>query len=113
MKAYTAKKVRMSKLTAADRKYLRQRAHPLKAIVQVGNAGVTDGLIQAVDHALEEHELIKVRFVEHKASKKALSEQIAERTSSEIAGMVGHVSILYRQAEVEERRRISLPSQNS
>jgi len=103
----------MSKLTATDRKYLRQRAHPLKAIVQVGGAGVTNGLICAVDHALEEHELIKLRFVEHKASKKAMSEEIAERTNSEIAGMVGHVVILYRQAQEEERRRISLPSQNA
>jgi len=101
----------MSKLTAADRKYLRQKAHPLKAIVQVGNAGITDGLIHAVDQALEEHELIKLRFVEHKSSKKDLSDQIADRTKSEIAGMVGHVVILYRQAQAQERRRISLPSQ--
>ncbi len=100
----------MSKITGADRKFLRKEAHPLKVLVQVGGAGLSEGLIQAVDSALTDHELIKVRFQEHKEQKKELAPQIAERTRSEIAGLIGHVLILYREAAEEEDRRFVLPS---
>ncbi len=100
----------MSKTTGADRKYLRREAHPLKVLVQVGGAGLSDGLIQAVDDALADHELIKVRFQEHKDMKKELAPQIAERTGSEVAGLIGHVLILYREAAEKEDRKYVLPS---
>ncbi len=100
----------MSKTTGTDRKYLRKEAHPLKVLVQVGGAGLSEGLIQAVDSALADHELIKVRFLEYKDQKKELAPQIAERTGSEVAGLIGHVLILYREAAEEENRRFVLPS---
>ena len=55
----------MGKTTGSDRKYLRQLAHPLKPLVQIGSSGVTDALIAAVDTALRDHELIKIRFLEY------------------------------------------------
>ena len=99
----------MVKLTGADRKYLRGLAQPLKSVVQVGKAGVTQGLIGTVTRALDTHELIKVRFVEFKKEKRELSKEIAQRTRCEIAGMIGHIVILYREQPDEEKRRIRLP----
>jgi RNA-binding protein len=100
----------MGEITSADRKFLRQLAHPLKPVVQVGAAGASDGLIAAVEEALQDHELIKVRFVEHKGARKELTREIAERSGSAIAGIIGHVAILYREAREEENRDIVLPS---
>ncbi len=100
----------MSTLTAAQRKHLRSLAHHLQPIVLIGKQGVTDNVIDSVDTALEAHELIKIRFIDHKDAKKLLTAEIAERTSSQIAGTIGHVAILYRQQEDPEKRHVALDS---
>ena len=98
----------MSTLSAAQRKQLRSLAHHLQPIVLVGKHGVTDTLVDAVDEALKVYELIKIRFHEHKDAKKNLTAEIAQHTGSEIAGIIGHVAILYREQEDPEKRSIKL-----
>ncbi|HPW69088.1 MAG: ribosome assembly RNA-binding protein YhbY [Desulfomonilia bacterium] len=99
----------MKTLTGAQRKYLRGRAHGLNPVVQVGKQGITPDLIRAVNEALDSHELIKVKFVDFKEERKELAREIAERTSSEAAGLIGNVAILYRQQPDEQKRKILLP----
>ena len=96
-------------LTSIQRKYLRSLAHHLDPLVLVGKQGVTDTLIAAADDALLAHELIKVRFNDHKDEKKALVQKIAEGTGAQVAGIVGHVATLYRPHPEEDKRRIVLP----
>ena len=100
----------MGKTTGSDRKYLRQLAHPLKPLVQIGAAGVSDAVMAAIDTALSDHELIKIRYLDYKGEKKELTGDIAEKTGADIAGVIGHVAILYREAPDEEKRKIKLPS---
>lgn len=78
-----------------QRKYLRGLAHRLEPVVLVGNSGVTEGVLEAVDRALLDHELIKVRLREPK-DKKAMSSALAQGTESDLCGLVGHTVILYR-----------------
>ncbi|MDP6775951.1 MAG: ribosome assembly RNA-binding protein YhbY [Candidatus Latescibacteria bacterium] len=99
----------MATLKGSQRTYLRSLAHHLQPVVHVGRDGVTEGLVEAVDQALGAHELIKVRFLEHKTEKKALHQEIAQKTRSHPVGMVGHVAILYRQHPDEEKRKIEIP----
>lgn len=101
----------MSDLSSSQRKYLRSLAHGLKPQVFVGKQGVTDTLIQSVEDSLRAHELIKIKFIDHKekADKQSISDEIATRTTSHIAGMVGHVLMLYREHSEPEKRRITLP----
>ncbi len=100
----------LSTLNAAQRKQLRSLAHHLEPIVLIGKQGVTETVVGAVDDALEAHELVKIRFHEHKDAKKLLTAEIAQRTGCEVAGIIGHVAILYRQQEDPEQRSISLQS---
>ncbi|MFT5368224.1 MAG: RNA-binding protein [Candidatus Latescibacterota bacterium] len=99
----------MKKLKGADRKYLRSVAHELKPLVQVGKSGVTEGLLASLNEALDQHELVKVRFLEFKDEKKALAVEIAERSASEQVGMIGHIAMFYREQEDPEKRKIKLP----
>ena len=92
-------------LTGRQRKYLRGLAHSLDARVQVGQSGVTDGVIGAVDNALASQELIKVRLHEP-ADKKADANTLAERTGSALCGLVGHTVVLYRPDLEEPRIKI-------
>lgn len=99
----------MKTLKGSQRKYLRGLAHKLKPVVQIGKNGITDELITAVNEALDSHELIKVKFMDFKEEKMALSHDINERTGSETVGMIGNIAIIYRQQSDEEKRKIIMP----
>lgn len=96
-------------LKGAQRKMLRSLAHPLKPVVLVGAKGLTEQLISAVDAALNDHELIKVKFGEFKEEKKQLAERIATATHGEMVGIIGHIAIFYRSHPDPEKRKIHLP----
>ena len=51
-------------LNGKQRRYLRGLAHSLEPIVQLGKGGLTDGVVGAVDAALADHELIKVKLAQ-------------------------------------------------
>jgi len=101
----------MPTLTGAQRRYLRGRANTLKPCILIGKNGLSDEVTAAIDAALTDHELIKVRFLELKEGKKALAAEIAQRTRSELAGMIGHVAIFFRQNTDPEHRKVELPVQ--
>ena len=97
-------------LAGRDRRHLRRLAHALDPVVQIGAAGVTAGVIAALDRALGDHELVKVRIARERDERGEIAEALAHETRSAVAGLVGHVAVLYRPAREPERRRIALPS---
>ena len=95
-------------LNSRQKKILRAKAHNLKPIVLVGKSGVTDGCIQSINEAIESHELIKIKFIEHKDDKKTLSETIRIKTDSEIIGSIGHTIMLFRQNPDKEKQKYKI-----
>jgi len=93
-------------LTGAERRNLRRLAHGLRPVVQLGGAGLTPALLDAVDHALEDHELIKLQLAGERDERRELAEETAARTDATLAGLVGRMAILYRPARDPERRRV-------
>jgi RNA-binding protein len=100
----------MSEISSAQRKELRSLAHHLDPLVLIGNRGIIESVIESIDTALTAHELIKIRFNERKNEKKELTAEIAEATNAHIAGIIGHVAILYREHPKADKRRIKLKS---
>ncbi len=98
-------------LTSFQKKYLRALAHGLKPVVLIGQKGVSDTLIQAVDSALADHELIKVRFNEfkEKSQKMVIIAEVEQNCHCRLAGLIGHTAIFYRQNSDPEQRKIMLP----
>jgi len=96
-------------LKGSQRTYLRGLAHSLRPVVQVGKNGITPEVIRAVDEALEKHELIKVKFVDFKEARRALTQELGERTTCESVGLIGNIAILYREQPDPDKRRITLP----
>ena len=101
----------MVELKGSQRKYLRGVAHDLNPSAFVGQKGVTLSLIKEINDGLDASELIKVKFVDFKEKKvkTALAVEIAEKTKSHLAGLIGHVAIYYRQQVDVDKRRIILP----
>ena len=97
-------------LSGSDRRHLRRLAHHLDPVVQVGAAGVTDAVVAALDRALGDHELVKLRIAHERDERREIADRLAAATRSAVAGLVGHTAVLYRPAPDPERRRIALPS---
>ena len=89
------KRPKTPKLAGYQRKALRALANPLKAVIHVGESGLSQGLLRALDAALLQHELVKVRMHEPD-DKKAAAAALAQRSGAELCGLVGHTVILYR-----------------
>lgn len=98
-------------LKGSEKKYLRGLAHGLMPLVLVGRKGVTGELVQSVDSALDDHELIKVRFLEFKDEKKDLAQEIAGKTGSELVGLIGHTAVFFRRHPNPAKRKIERPSE--
>lgn len=84
-------------LNGKRRRQLRALGHHLHAIVQVGDDGVTDGVIAATAQALEDHELIKVRIADERDGREAAIEQLAEGTGSAVAQVLGRTVLLFKR----------------
>ena len=84
-------------LNGKQRHHLRGLGHELKPIVQVGKAGVDEGVIAAVNQALTDHELVKIKVGEAPdLDRNDVAEEIAKRTGSEVAQVLGNTMLLYR-----------------
>ena len=95
-------------LTGKQRRHLRGLAHALRPVVQVGKGGLDDGLIAAVDRALGDHELVKVKIGDGaELDRHTAASELASRTRSEVAQVLGNTVVLYRQDPDDPR--IELP----
>ncbi|MDQ5986879.1 MAG: RNA-binding protein YhbY [Syntrophus sp. SKADARSKE-3] len=100
------------KLTGTQKKYLRGLAHDLKPLIQIGKGGLTDKVIAHIDQIFHDHELIKIKFNEFREEKKEVASEIATRTHCETVGIIGNISIFYREHPDTEKRRVILPTKN-
>jgi RNA-binding protein len=97
-------------LTGAQRTYLRGLGQTLDPIVKVGKAGLTPEFFQELQKQLNNHELIKLRFVGIERDDRAtLIEQIADEGRCVCVGSVGHTALFYRHQSDPARRQITLP----
>lgn len=84
-------------LSGKQRRYLRSLGHPLAVTVQLGRGGLSEGVIAAVEQALLDHELIKVKVGEGAGlARHEAAEQLAAQTKSEVAQVLGNTVLLYR-----------------
>jgi len=97
-------------LAGFQRRHLRKLAHNLKPVVHVGEAGISPPVLAALDVALTDHELVKVRLRETEDRKQAAA-HLARETGAELCGLVGRMVILYRPHP--EEPRIELPARPS
>ena len=85
-----------SPLGARQRRHLKGLAQRLEPAVRVGDAGITDAVLRALDEALRHHELVKVRMRQPE-DKKAMARQLADASGAVLLALVGHTVVLYRR----------------
>lgn len=87
-------------LSAAQRREYRSIAHNLKPIIIIGDKGLSDGLMQELERALDDHELIKVKVASN--DRDARSEVISElcsQSGAELVQTIGKIAVVLRRAK--------------
>jgi RNA-binding protein len=95
-------------LSDKQRRFLRGRGHGLKAVIHIGQKGLSAGLLDETRRALADHELIKLRIqAADRAARDALLAELVRQTGSALVTRIGHVAVLFRQNA--KLARIPLP----
>ncbi|HEV8245710.1 MAG TPA: ribosome assembly RNA-binding protein YhbY, partial [Polyangiaceae bacterium] len=89
---------RERELIGKERRYLRALAHSLKPVVLVGNQGVSEAVLRAIDEALGTHELIKVKIGGDGSEQLGtVGLRIATTMRAELVQVIGRMLVLYRR----------------
>lgn len=89
----------MEKLTSKQRAQFRSQAQSLSPVVMVGHEGISEAVVNALNEALEHHELVKVRFQDFKEETKQLSEELEAKTESTLIATTGFTAVFYKKQE--------------
>ena len=85
-------------LDNATIKRLKGIGHELKPIVMIGNKGVTPTIIEEIDRALSDHELIKVKLpAGTKQERDVVGADLAAATNAQLLHSIGRMALLLRQ----------------
>ncbi|QEN07853.1 ribosome assembly RNA-binding protein YhbY [Oceanispirochaeta crateris] len=99
----------MEPLKGFQRSYLGKKAHSLKPVVMIGGKGLTEAVIKAVDAELENHEMIKIKFVDNKETRRELAEELVQKTESQLVRVIGNIAIVYRYQKEHDKRIYHVP----
>jgi len=95
-------------LSESQKKFLRGLGHPLKPVIMIGNAGLTDSVLNEFFSALERHELVKVRVrVGARDTRDAIIDELCRKGAANLVTRVGNVALLFRRND--EKPGIPLP----
>lgn len=97
-----------TKLTPAQRSHLKSLGHHLQPIVTVGKEGITDGVVAALEQALFDHELVKVKVGKSSTDDRYdVAGPLTERTGAHEVGLIGKTLLLYKRHP--DKPKIQLP----
>lgn len=97
------------KLKGKQKRYLRAQAHGMRSLFQVGKEGLSANWLAQIEDAIEKRELFKVNILQN-----ALVEDeeviafIEDNTDIQVVQKIGHVLVLFKQANKRDNRSYSL-----
>ena len=99
----------MNKKANQDIKQLRAIGHKLKPVVTIAGKGLTEGVINELDRALTNHELIKVKLaVGSREARAEIARKISAQSGAEIVQNIGSVIVLLRRSPTPDPRLSNL-----
>lgn len=84
-------------LTNSVRKHLRSIGHQLNPVVMVADKGLSDGVMDELERALRDHELIKVRLRAPRDMRSQWQRELADKTQAIVVQSIGQIVLLYRK----------------
>jgi len=94
---------KMIDLTPAQRRAFRAQAHHLHPVVSVSSNGLTPSVLKEIDHALQAHELIKIRvYGEDRAQRDSIMETVCAELQAAAVQHIGKTLVVWREKREEE-----------
>ncbi|WP_111494367.1 MULTISPECIES: ribosome assembly RNA-binding protein YhbY [Marinobacter] len=86
-------------LSPEQRREYRAIAHHLKPVVMIGDKGLSEGLQQELERALDDHELIKVKIASpDRDERREAIEALCQESGAELVQMIGKIAVILRRA---------------
>ena len=96
-------------VTERQRRHLKGLAHHLKPVVIVGQAGISQGVLDETGTSLDSHELIKVKVnAGDREERERMIGELAKHAQAQVIHSIGHVVVLFR-ANPKKKQPLSLP----
>lgn len=96
-------------LTTDRKKALRTLGHNLKPVVTVAGKGLSEGVMEELGRALEDHELIKVKLmVADRELRHQLIGELCEKSGAELVQEIGKIALIYRAAQKPDAKLSNL-----
>ncbi len=87
-------------LSPEQRREYRAIAHNLKPVIIVGDKGLSEGLQDELDRALNDHELIKIKVAsQDREVRREAIEALCEASSAELVQTIGKIAVILRRAK--------------
>lgn len=87
--------------------HLKALSHKLNPVVQIGQKGLTDSVINEIIVSLKAHELIKIKLQEkEKAKRKLLLDEVCKKTNGQAINQIGMQIVIFK---ANEPSKIILP----
>ena len=96
------------KLKGKQKRYLRSQAHGMRPLFQVGKEGLTSNWLKQVEDAIEKRELLKINVLQNAiVEDEEVIEYIEDNSQIQVVQKIGHVLVLFKQADKRENRSYS------
>jgi len=91
-------------LNPDTKKRYRTIGHGLKPVVIIAGKGLTEGVLNEVNRALDDHELIKVKLaMEDREERKQVVGELCEQAGAEVVQTIGKVVLMFRSSHTDGR----------
>ena len=81
-------------------KHYRTLGHDLKPVVMISDNGLSEGVMNELHRALEDHELIKIKVaIADREARKAILKDLTERCDAELVQEIGKMGLIYRSSK--------------
>jgi len=84
-------------VNSEQQKQMITRAHALKPVVMIGQAGLTEAVLKEIESALDTHELIKIKVRAERTERQHIQAHICTETQAELIQSIGQVLVIYRK----------------
>ena len=96
-------------LSQDRKKAFKTIGHRLNPVVTVAGNGLSENVVIEINRALEDHELIKVKYtVGDRELKKELIAEMVKITRSTLVQSIGNIALIYRAAREPDPKKSNL-----
>ena len=99
----------MTSISSKELRQLRALAHSLRPVVTVAGKGLAPPVLEEVDRALNDHELIKVKVaVGDRVQRESVIASLCEHSGAHLVQRIGNIATLLRENPQADPKKSNL-----